>query len=72
MQQSLSNIQLELLKTYTRKISDEDVAAIRALLANYFAQKAINLAEEVWDKNNWTEADTQRLASEHNRKTTNL
>ena len=46
-------------------------STIRTLLANYFAQKAVNLADEVWDKNNWTECDTQRLASEHNRKPIN-
>lgn len=69
--QALTNLQLELLKTFTRQVSDEDVLAIRKMLAQYFAQKAINLADEVWDKNNWTAADTQQLSSEHNRKATN-
>ena len=66
--QPLSNLQLELLRTYTRQVSDDDVLAIRKLLADYFAQKAMNLADTVWDKNNWTSADTTRLSSEHNRK----
>jgi hypothetical protein len=69
--QALSNLQLELLKTFTRQVSDEDVLAIRKMLAQYFAQKAMNLADEVWDKNNWTAKDTQQLSSEHNRKATN-
>ena len=65
--QALSNLQLELLRTYTRQISDDDLLAIRKLLANYFAQKAMDLADVVWEKNNWTSADTQRLSSIHNR-----
>lgn len=69
--QALSNLQLELLKTFTRQVSDEDVLAIRKMLAQYFAQKAMNLADDVWDKNNWTTNDTQQLTSEHNRKATN-
>ena len=67
--QALTNLQLELLKTFTRQVSEEDVLAIRKMLANYFAQKAMNLADNVWEKNNWATADSQRLSSEHNRKT---
>ncbi|MEZ0610486.1 hypothetical protein ACAW74_18375 [Fibrella sp. WM1] len=68
--QTLSNLQLELLRTYARQVSDEDVLAIRKLLADYFAQKAMNLADDVWDKNNWAQQDTARLSAEHNRKST--
>jgi hypothetical protein len=67
--QSLTNLQLELLKVYARQISDEDVLAIQKMIANYFAQKAMNLADEVWDKNEWSTEDTKRLSTEHNRKT---
>ncbi len=65
---ALSNLQLELLRTYTRQISDDDVLAIRKLLADYFAQKAMNLADEAWDKNNWSSEDAVRLSAEHTRK----
>ena len=68
MTQNLSNIQLELLKTYDRKVSEEDILAIRQFLAEYFAKKAMKLADNIWDKNNWTAEDTQRLISEHHRK----
>jgi hypothetical protein len=66
--QPLSNLQLELLRTYTRTVSDADVLAIRKLLADYFAKKAMDLADEVWDKNNWTADDTARLSAGHHRK----
>ena len=65
---SLSNLQLELLRTYSRDVSEEDVVAIRQFLAQYFAEKAMNMADQVWDANSWTSYDTQRLAQIHNRK----
>jgi len=65
---SLSNLQLELLRTYSRDVSDEDIMAIRQFMARYFAEKAMNLADQAWDANNWTSSDTQRLAQIHNRK----
>jgi hypothetical protein len=65
--QTMSNLQLELLRTFTRQISEDDVLAIRKFLADYFAQKAMDLADSAWDKNNWKNNDTQKLANEHNR-----
>ena len=50
--QAFSNLQLELLRMYTRQISDDDVLAIRKLPADYFSQKATDLADAVWDENN--------------------
>ncbi|MCF2488687.1 hypothetical protein [Dyadobacter sp. CY347] len=69
---SLSNLQLELLKVYSRQIEDEDVIAIRKMLATYFAEKAIRIADEVWVKNGWKSDDTQHLSQEHNRTSTGL
>jgi hypothetical protein len=42
---SLTNLQLELLKTFARQISEDDVNAIRKMLSQYFAEKAMNLAD---------------------------
>jgi hypothetical protein len=56
-----TNLQLELLKV-SRQVSDDDVIAIRNLFVNYFAEKAMNLADEAWDKNCWTEEDTMKLS----------
>ena len=64
----MSNLQLELLRTFTHQISDEDVLAIRKMLSDYFAKKAIDLADSAWETNNWTSKDTEKLSTEHNRK----
>ena len=68
--QSFSNLQLELLRVYSREITDEDVLAIRKMLASYFAEKAIKMADKTWDENGWKSTDTERLSQEHNRKST--
>ncbi|HEV7378453.1 MAG TPA: hypothetical protein VGN64_01560 [Dyadobacter sp.] len=66
--QSFSNLQLELLKVYSREVEEEDLLAIRKILADYFANKAIEMADKVWDKNKWSAEDTLELSKEHNRK----
>lgn len=61
--QPLSNLQLELLKLYSQSVSDADLIAIKQLLARYFAEKAMDLADKIWDKKGWTEKDSRRLAN---------
>ncbi|WP_420148019.1 hypothetical protein [Spirosoma sp.] len=51
----LSNLQLELLKVFSREVPEEDLKAIKVLLSNYFAQKAAKLADEVWEQEAFTE-----------------
>ena len=70
--QSFSNLQLELLRTYSRQIDDADLVAIRKMLADYFAEKAIRLADHVWEENDWKSSDTERLSKEHHRKSSAL
>lgn len=31
------------------------------LVSNYFAEKAMDLADEIWDKKAWTEKDSQKM-----------
>jgi hypothetical protein len=38
--QSMSNLQLELLKLYGRNVADVDLLAIRYMIGLYFAEKA--------------------------------
>ena len=57
-----TNLQLELLKVFSRQVSDDDVKATRKMLVNYFAKKAMNLADEAWERNGWMERDTMKLS----------
>jgi 3-methyladenine DNA glycosylase AlkC len=63
--QPLSNIQLELLKVFSRPVSDEDLKAIKQLLSTYFAQKAASLADDVWEQEGFTEETMQEWRQTH-------
>ena len=53
--QSLSNLQQELLKLYSSGIEDADLLHIKKYLAKYFADKAIQEADKIWDEKNYSE-----------------
>lgn len=63
----LSNMQKELLKLYSTDIPDEQLEEIKLLLSNYFADKATEEMDKLWDKNNWNEQTMNQWANEHNR-----
>jgi len=54
-QPALSNLQLQLLKLYAMKVSEEDLVAIQRMIARYFAQKASSEAQEAWDEAGYSE-----------------
>jgi hypothetical protein len=56
-----SNIQMELLQLYKSNISDNDLFAIKKMIADYFANKAINMADEIWDKEKWDDKKIEEL-----------
>ena len=59
--QPFSNLQLELLKTFTHKLDDRELTELKKLLASFFAQQAVEQANKVWGRNEWTNADADRL-----------
>ncbi len=67
LSQPFNEMQLEIIKLFARKMSDEDMIAIKQLIVRYFAQKAIESADRVWDENGWTADDEARLLSIHER-----
>jgi hypothetical protein len=58
----LTNLQRELLQLFAREVSESDLLEIRRLLARFFAEKAMDLADEAWTEKQWTDADAERLA----------
>jgi len=63
----LSNLQLELLKLFARNISEKDLLKIKDLLVQYFAKKATDAANKVWDEKGWTDKDAERMLNTHMR-----
>ena len=63
----LSNLQLELLKIFSKNIPDEQLYEIKGILSRYFADKASDEFEKLAEQRGWT-ADTYRSwSNEHNR-----
>jgi hypothetical protein len=50
----LSNLQIELLKVFSRNISDTQLLEIKQILAQYFAQKATDEMDRLWDEKGWS------------------
>lgn len=49
----LSNMQLSLLKLYQNNVSENDLLAINDLIVKYFAQKAQDCADSVWNEKDY-------------------
>ncbi len=64
IRQPFSNIQLELLKLYADNISEADLKAIQRLIARYFAEKGMDIADEEWEKRGY---DSETLLREQMR-----
>ncbi len=63
----MSNLQLELLRLYGNGVSDESLREIKTILAKYFADKATDAMDKVWDEKGLTEQRMIDWTNEHNR-----
>lgn len=50
----LSNILQEFLKLYASGIKETDLLPVKKYLASYFADKAIEEADKIWDEKGYT------------------
>ena len=64
--QKLSPIQLELLKVYSFNPSNDDVLAIKEMLARYFSNKMIAKIGQSVEENNISEEDLTNWLHENN------
>ncbi len=63
----LSNLQIELLKLYAHKVSDDELMDIKKMLAEYFARKVDEEMDQLWEKNGWNESKVEEWKKEHAR-----
>ncbi|GAB3556977.1 hypothetical protein [Spirosoma fluminis] len=66
-QKSLSNLQIELLKLYANDLPNDQLQDIKLMLARYFANKATEAMDKVWQEQGLTEQDMVDWSNEHNR-----
>jgi hypothetical protein len=64
MPHPLTNLQLELLRIYSRTVDEKDLNEIKRLLGRYFANKASDLADKVWEEKGLTE---KKILQTHSR-----
>lgn len=62
---NLSNLQIELLKTFKYELSENQLIEIKELLSKYFADKATLEMDKFCAENDWNEETIETLASEH-------
>ena len=64
---SLNPTQLEILKHFSRTLSENELLEIKRILVRYLADKATRLADEVFEQKGWTQEDMDKLAHTHMR-----
>lgn len=57
----LNSTQLDILKLFSRELPEKDLKAIKSLIVKYLAKKVMDQADEIWEKNNWTNEDMERM-----------
>lgn len=68
IKQPFTNVQLELLKTFSHQLSDTDLIELRKTLAIFFAERLIQQANEVWEEKNWSDKDVDSMLNTKMRK----
>lgn len=65
IQRPLNDLQLEILKLFSRDLDEQDLLAIKRLIVRYLAEKVTRMADDLWEENNWTNEDMERLLNTH-------
>jgi hypothetical protein len=55
LESPLSNVQLELMKMFSHDLNDDDLVSLKRTLANFFAEKASNEMDKLWNENEWSD-----------------
>lgn len=63
----LTSLQLELLKTFSRPIPDEQVLEIKELLADYFARKVDEGVDALFTEQGWDSSMVDNWLNAHDR-----
>jgi hypothetical protein len=56
-----TNVQLELLKTFSHKLSEKELMELQKTLAQFFAKRLTQQAAKVWDKKKWTDKSVDAM-----------
>jgi hypothetical protein len=60
----LSNVQQELLKLYATELAENELYELKMQLARYYAQKAIQAADKIWDEKAYSTKEMDKWLNE--------
>ena len=63
----MTNLQLELLKIFSFELPDSQLVEIKDMLSKYFANKASDEMDRLWESNNWSDETMDDWSNEHMR-----
>ena len=61
----MTNLQLELLKTFSYDLSESQISEIKEMLTRYFAGKVTSEMDKFWEAENWSDETIEKLSEEH-------
>jgi hypothetical protein len=61
LKQPFTNVQLELLKTFSHQLPESDLIDLKNTLALFFAKRLIAQADTVWEEKNWNDKNVDEM-----------
>jgi hypothetical protein len=68
VKQPLTNVQLELLKSFSYQLTENELLEVRKLLATFFAQRLVNEANKTWEEKGWDDSKVDKMLNTKMRK----
>lgn len=62
----LTNLQLELLKLYSLDLPESQLVDIQRLIANYFAGRASDEMDRLWEERGWSDQTMEEWLKDEN------
>lgn len=67
---ALNPAQIEVLKLFQNKISEEDLFELKVILINFLSQKTVSEADKAFNEKGYTIKEIEKWRKEHLRKRT--
>lgn len=61
----LTNLQMQLLKSFNFEIPESQLEELKTILGNFFASKAKEEMDKLWEENNWSNDTMTTWTNEH-------
>ena len=62
LQTPLNKAQLELLKIFSKGTTEDELLKLKDLLTNFYAQRAMDRADQIWDERGYTQETMDQIA----------